>query len=67
MPLLRKLTMLAGLVEAARRYARNNPDKVNNLADKAGRFVDKQTKGRHHKRIDGAVKKVHSGTGRISS
>jgi len=66
MPLLRKLTMLAGAAEAARRYVRNNPDKVNKMAGRAGQFVDKRTKGRYHKQIDTAVKKVHNGTGRVS-
>ncbi|MGH3995135.1 MAG: antitoxin [Pseudonocardiaceae bacterium] len=66
MPLLRKLTVLAGAAEAARRYARNNPDKVNRWADKAGQFVDKRTKGKYHKKIDNAVRKVHSSTGNMS-
>ncbi len=66
MPLLRKLTILAGAAEAARRYVRNNPDKVNKMAGRAAQFVDKRTKGRYHKQIGTAVKKVHNGTGRVS-
>jgi hypothetical protein len=62
MPLLRRLTMLAGAAEAARRYARNNPEKINKWADSAGRFVDKRTKGKYHKKINGALQKVHSST-----
>jgi len=67
MPLLRKLTVLAGAAEAARRYARRNPDKINKLADKAGNFVDKRTKGKYHKKIKGAVQKVHTSTANLSS
>jgi len=67
MPLLRRLTMLAGAVEAARRYARNNPDKVNRMAEKAANFVDKRTKGKYHKTINGAVHKVHSSTTNLRS
>jgi hypothetical protein len=67
MPLMRRLTVLAGAVEAARRYAKNNPEKINKLADKAGRFVDKRTKGKYHKQIDGAVRKVRSSTSHSGS
>lgn len=63
MPLLRKLTALAGTAAAARTYIRRNPDKVNNMAAKAGAFVDKRTKGRYHGRIDNALLKVRDATG----
>lgn len=56
--LLRKLTVLAGAAEAARRYARKNPEKVGRIADKAGQFVDRQTKGKYHDQIQNAVGKV---------
>ncbi|MGH3536213.1 MAG: antitoxin [Pseudonocardiaceae bacterium] len=56
--MIRKLAALAGVAEAARRYATKNPDKVSKLADQAGRFVDQRTKGRYHSQIDGAVRKV---------
>ncbi|ONI82822.1 hypothetical protein ALI144C_17260 [Actinosynnema sp. ALI-1.44] len=56
--LFRKLTVLAGAAEAARRYARKNPEKVARMADKAGQFVDKQTKGKYHAQIQNAVTKV---------
>jgi hypothetical protein len=62
MPLLRKLTALAGTAAAARAYARKNPDKVNKMAAKAGSFIDKRTKGKYHGRIDNAVHKVHDAT-----
>jgi MT0933-like antitoxin protein len=67
MPLMRKLTVLAGMAEAARRYARNNPDKVNKLVDKAGRFVDKRTKGKYHGKIDSAVRKIRTSTSNSNS
>jgi hypothetical protein len=62
MPLLRKLTALAGTAVAARAYVRKNPDKVNKMADKAGAFVDKRTKGKYHGRIDNALHKVRGAT-----
>jgi hypothetical protein len=64
MALLRKLAVLAGATEAARRYAKSNPDKVNRMADKAGSFVDKRTKGKFHGKINNAVEKVHKSTSR---
>lgn len=63
MALFRKLTVLAGAAETARRYAKKHPDKVNQLADKAGQFVDRTTKGKYSGKIDTAVRKVHKATG----
>lgn len=63
MALIRRLTVLAGAAEAARRYARKNPDKVNEFADRAARLVDQRTKGRYHSQIDGAVRKVRQAVG----
>jgi hypothetical protein len=60
--LFRKLTVVAGAAEAARRYVKNNPEKVNRMAEKAARFVDRRTKGRYHGQIDGAMRKVRSAT-----
>lgn len=62
MPLLRKLTALAGTAAAARAYVKKNPDKVNKMAAKAGGFIDKRTKGKYHGKIDNAVTKVHNAT-----
>ncbi|MGH3760339.1 antitoxin [Actinophytocola sp.] len=62
MPLLKKLTALAGTAAAARAYVRKNPDKVNKMASKAGEFIDKRTKGKYHGRIDNAVHKVRDAT-----
>ncbi|MET0237100.1 MAG: antitoxin [Kibdelosporangium sp.] len=58
--LFRKLTVLAGAAEAARRYAKKNPEKVARMAENAGRFVDKKTNGKYHTKIEGAVQKVRS-------
>jgi hypothetical protein len=59
---LGKLVALAGIAQAACRYAKNNPDKVNKIADQAGRFIDERTKGKYHSQIDGAVRKVQDAT-----
>lgn len=61
---LGKLAALAGIAQAAVRYAKNNPDKVNKIANQAGRFVDERTKGKYHSQIDGAVRKVQDATNR---
>ncbi len=53
-----KLAALAGAGAAARKFLRENPDKVNKLAEQAGRFVDQRTKGKYHGQIGGAVRKV---------
>jgi hypothetical protein len=62
MPLLRKLTALAGTAAAARAYVKKNPDKVNRMAEKAGGFIDKRTNGKYRGQIDNAVTKVHQST-----
>jgi hypothetical protein len=64
MPLLRRLTALAGTAAAARTYVRRNPDKVNKMASKAGQFVDKRTKGKYHHQIDNAMRKLNDYTGK---
>jgi hypothetical protein len=58
MPMLKKLTAIAGTAAAARSYVRKNPDKVNKMAAKAGHFIDQRTKGKYHHQIDNAVRKV---------
>lgn len=63
MPLLKRLTALAGTAAAARSYIRKNPEKVNRMADKAGQFIDKRTKGKYHNQIGNAVNKVRTATG----
>ncbi len=63
MPLLKRLTALAGTAAAARAYARKNPEKVNKMAAKAGQFIDKRTGGKYHHQVDNAMRKVRSMTG----
>jgi len=60
---MKRLTAIAGTAAAARSYIRKNPDKVAKMAAKAGKFIDKRTKGKYHHQIDTAVRKVHSMTG----
>ena len=67
MPLFRKLTVVAGAVGAARQYARNNPEKVNRMAERAGTFIDRRTNGKYHKKINGAMRKVYQSTGTVKS
>ncbi|MFP5069230.1 antitoxin [Pseudonocardia nantongensis] len=63
MSLFRRLTVLAGAAEAARRYARSNPDKAGSALDKAAQFVDKQTKGKYTNQISGATRKAKDAAG----
>ena len=63
MPLFRKLVTLATAAEAARRYAKKNPDKMAKFVDQAATFVDKQTKGRYSGQIGGAVRKAKAAAG----
>jgi len=58
MPKLRKLAVLATAAEAARRYARSNPDKAGKFLDQAAAFVDKQTKGKYSGKITDAARTV---------
>ena len=61
---LGKLAALAGATEAARRYVKNNPDKINKFAGQAGRFVNQRTRGKYHSQIDGALRRVQDATRR---
>jgi len=63
MPLFKKLATLATAAEAARRYAKKNPDKAAKYLDQAAQFVDKQTKGRYSGQISGAAKKAKGAAG----
>ncbi|MCX6465334.1 MAG: antitoxin [Pseudonocardiales bacterium] len=58
MPLFRRLATLATAAEAARRYAKSNPDQAGRFLDQAAAFVDKQTKGKYRAQIDGVAKKA---------
>lgn len=63
MPLFRKLTVLVGAAEAARRYARSHPDQAGRYLDQAAQFVDKQTKGKYTNQIAGAARKAKDAAG----
>ena len=63
MPKLKNLAALAAAVEAARRYARSNPDKAAKYLDQAAAFLDKQTKGKYSGQVSGVVGKVKSAAG----
>jgi hypothetical protein len=56
--MLRRLAALGAAAEAARRYAQKNPDKVREIAGKAAKFADHQTKGRYTGQIEAAVRKA---------
>jgi hypothetical protein len=58
MPLFRKLTVLVGAAEAARRYARSHPDQAGKYLDQAAQFVDKQTRGKYTNQISGVTRKA---------
>ncbi|MBC8091146.1 MAG: antitoxin [Pseudonocardia sp.] len=63
MALFRRLATLATAAEAARRYAKSNPEKAGKFVDQAAAFVDKQTKGRYRTQIDGAAKAAKGAAG----
>jgi hypothetical protein len=65
--MLGRLITLAGVIEAARRFAKNNPETVGRIAGQTGRLVDQFTKGKFSAQIDGAVRKVQDVTGRGSA
>lgn len=52
------------ILRKAQSYAQRNPDKVAKVADKAGTFVNKRTKGKYAGQIDGALNKLDSFTGK---
>src|SRR5947208_15947955 len=58
MALIKRLALLATAAEAARRYAKSNPDKASKYLDQAAAFVDKQTKGKYSGQIRGAADKA---------
>lgn len=62
MPLMRRVAALGAAVAAARRYAKQNPDKVNRYADQAAAFVNSRTGGKYQKHVDSAVRQVRKQT-----
>lgn len=63
MSMFRKLAAVATAAEAARRYAKSNPDKAAKIVDQAAQFVDKQTKGKYSGQIHGFASKAKSVAG----
>jgi hypothetical protein len=63
MPIMKRLTALAGAAAAARTYAKRNPEKVNNMANKAGQFINKRTGGKYQRQITSATQRVRTMTG----
>ena len=55
---LKKLIVLAGIVEGARRFAKANPEAAAAIAVQACGLVDKFTKGKFHDQIEGVVSKL---------
>ncbi|MFV0533809.1 MAG: antitoxin [Cumulibacter sp.] len=51
------------ILRKAQQFAEKNPDKISKVADKAGSFVNKQTKGKYADKVDGVLNKVDSFTG----
>src|SRR5262245_38783740 len=58
MPWMKKMAAIAATAEAARRYAKRNPEQAARYLDQAAAFVDKQTKGRYTAKIDGVTHRV---------
>lgn len=57
------MSKLDQILRKAQQYAQKNPDKVSKYADKAGSFVNKQTKGKYADKVDGALNKLDGFTG----
>lgn len=55
---LKRLTVLAGAFEAARRWAASNPDKARDYLGKAGQFINKKTSGKYTGAVDTVIDKV---------
>lgn len=64
---LGKITVLATAAEAARQWAKNNPDKAQAYIDKAGAVVDRQTKGKYSTKITKASTKAKEAVAKGSS
>jgi hypothetical protein len=62
MGMIRKLVVLAGATEVARRYAMKNPEKVNKMADDAAHFINTRTDNKYRSQLDGARQKLRQVT-----
>ena len=63
MSLMKKVAVLGVAAEAARRFAKQNPDKARELTEKVARFADDQTKGRFSQQIEEAKQALASAGG----
>jgi antitoxin protein of toxin-antitoxin system/collagen triple helix repeat protein len=63
MAMLRKLAVVGAAAAAAARYAKANPEKVNQMAEQAARFIDSRTHGKYHQQIDSTLQKVRKVNG----
>lgn len=57
------MSKLDQILRKAQSFAQKNPEKVSKYADKAGSFVNKQTKGKYADKVDGVLNKVDGFTG----
>jgi hypothetical protein len=55
---LRKILVLVGLIEGARRFVKANPEVAAKIAVQAAGLVDQLTKGKFHDQIEGVVSKL---------
>ena len=58
---LKKLIVLAGIVEGARRFAKANPEAAAAIAVQVCGVVDRLTQGKFHDPIEGVVCKLQGG------
>lgn len=58
---LKRLIVLAGIVEGGRRFAKANPAAAAAVAVQLAGLVDKLTKGKFHAQIEGVVSKLQGG------
>ncbi|UAL29750.1 antitoxin [Nocardioides rotundus] len=58
MPKFRKFAAVSAAAAAAKRYARNNPEKTDRYLGQAAAFADKRTKGKYSRQIDGLSRKA---------
>lgn len=60
--MFRRFAAAKGAVNAAKRYARKNPDKTTGYIDKASTFVDKQTGGKYSDKVSNYSRKAKEAT-----
>lgn len=58
---LKRLIVLAGIIEGGRRFAKANPEVAAAVAVQACGVIDRLTKGKFHAQIEGVVSKLQGG------